>query len=275
MKKYVTWMYLLFVVYLISLILVYSTGLVDVNNRILWQNLLFLIAPLLAIIAGVYSLKKYSRKSIHGKTLFFLVLGLVSSFLAEFILFVTGYLDIEIGPLFTYLFYILAYIFFLVAIVYQFKIGKISWTKSRLISSIIAVFVLIIITYQFGVLLPYNPEFSLLENIVILSYGVIDFVVVLFLILLANLCIEFRKGIFSKSWQIIILGFISLWIGDILFSLFMEQYNALNWFYKQIDYFWIAQYLLIGYGVFIQGRALKQIIKVKRKKRRRKTSKIT
>jgi len=89
------------------------------------------------------------------------------------------------------------------------------------------------------------------------------------LILLVNLFLEFKGGKLATSWALFAIGVFFYWLSDVLYAIYHESYEAQAFFYRQLDYFWIIGYLLMGYSLFMQGEIvakLKEHIRQKRAK---------
>lgn len=252
--------YSLLIIFAFSLISVYSTSILNDESRIVWQNYLFNIAPLIALIAGIYTLKKYGIKSIHGKTILFLTIGVGLLFTGEMIwTFFELYLNIDPYPSIADIFYLLAYPFFFYGILNQLKLGKIDWNKKNISISIFMLVLLSIVTIYYGIYYAYDVESSFSENLVGISYGVGDLILLAATILIINLSLEFKGGVLSKAWILFGIGIYITWIADIAYAIYWEPYDELVWFFRQIDYLWIAGYLFMAYSFLIQTRVITEL----------------
>lgn len=250
----------LFAVYCIAVLLAYSTNIIPEESRMVWANLLYLIAPLFALAAGIYALRKYGIESIHGKTLLYINLGSLSFFIAELLWVVYEiFFETAPSPSIADIFFFAAYPFFLYGIFNELKLGKILWTQKKILTFAAILAILLSITLYFGVYSAYDPEAAIIENTVSIGYGLVDVVMVGASILLIYLAREFRGGAFYASWTLFSAGIISYWLGDVLYAIFYGQYVAGEFLYRQIDYLWLASYFIIGWALIMQGAIMDKI----------------
>jgi len=246
-KKNVFWIFA--VIYIIILAMIYSTNIIPEGNRLSMQEILFLIAPLVAVVAGFIAFRKFGFKTVQGKAIFLLTLGFLSSLLAEIIWdFFEIVLKIKPTPSIADFFYLLAYPFYIWAIISALDIGKIEWTKKKILFTVIPFILLALITFYFEIYGGYESYEPLLKNIITVSYGIADMVVLIMLLLMINLSQNFKGGMLERFWILFAIGFIFLWIGDIIYAVYFDQYNTPTWFYRQIDYLWILQYIICAYA---------------------------
>ena len=246
-KKTIFWT--LAIIYILTLVMIYSTKAVNEASRLDVQEMVFLIAPLFAVITGFIAFKKFGLKTAQGKAILLLTLGFLSSLLAEMIWdYFEIVLKISPTPSIADFFYLLAYPFFIWAIISALDIGKIEWTKKKVLLTIIPFVLLAGITFYFEIYGAYEAYEPLLKNMISISYGIADMIVLALLLLMINLSQNFKGGMLEKFWISFALSFIALWIGDIIYGIYFDQYNIPTWFYRQIDYLWILQYLICAYA---------------------------
>jgi hypothetical protein len=149
---------------------------------------------------------------------------------------------------------LLAYLIFAAGIYQGFITANINLKvvkKSLLAIVLSASIILTGLVAYFGVYQVYDPTTDLLSNIVAISYGLGDLVLVigsLLAILLAN---EYKGGKLASFWKTMAAGFFAFLIADILFAMHGNQWSediadAYDIF---IQLTWIAGYLFLAYGM--------------------------
>jgi len=249
------------VVYAILLAIFYHpTMIADEDFAYNGQNVLFQIAPGFAVLAGIYAFRKYGIKSIHGMSILLITIGIALWWLGEITWMV---FDIVLGidpfPSTADIFYLAAYPILLIGIVNELRLGKIKWTTKKVISNVIVLLLLFTITYYYGVYMAYDLEATLTENVVAISYGVGDLILVIGSIMLLNLSIEFSGGVFSKAWIMFVIGMLLTWVADVLFAIYYEPYQAGEWLIVQMDHLWTASYLFFSYSFLIMGSVIEKL----------------
>jgi len=249
------------VIYAILLAIFYHpTIIADEDFAYNGQNVLFQIAPGFAVLAGIYAFRKYGIKSIHGMSILLITIGIALWWLGEIVWMV---FDIVLGidpfPSVADVFYLLAYPIMFIGIVSELRLGKIKWTTKKVILSVVILLLLSVITYYYGIFMAYDEEATLTENVVAISYGVGDLILLVGSIMLINLSVEFTGGIFSKAWVVFVIGMLLTWAADVLFAIYYEPYEAMEWTYLQMDHLWTAGYLFFGYSFLIMGSVIDKL----------------
>jgi len=263
---------ILLVLYILLLVVFYlPVGVtnIDEDTQAYWQSTLFNIAPIFSVVAGFYAFKKYGITSIHGKTILLITIGILFWLLGELTWYIFDlYLGIDPFPSTADIFYLVAYPIILIGIVNELRLGKILWTTKKIIFNAIVLLLLFTITYYYGIYMAYDLEATLTENVVAISYGVGDLVLVIGSIMLLNLSIEFSGGLFSKAWVVFVIGMLLTWAADVLFAIYYEPYIARDWLTLQMDQLWILGYLFFSYSFLIMGSVidrLKEVAVLKKK----------
>jgi hypothetical protein len=102
----------------------------------------------------------------------------------------------------------------------------------------------------FGVYQSIQPESSLFENVVAISYGIVDVVLVLIGLVITIVTIEMRGGKFAAAWWWFLLGIVCTFVADIGFAMFTPEYESGAAYYRPVlDTIWIVSYMTIGYGL--------------------------
>lgn len=214
-------------------------------------EIVFLIAPLLAVIGGVCAVRAFGSKSPHGKALSYMTAGIALWFVGEIIwvLFKVVF-HIDPYPSIADFFYLVAYPVLLIGVVKEISLGKIEWNWLRKAGfGAILVLVLLVFGY-FGIYLSYNPEAVFLDNAIGFLYNFGDVFLIIGAALILMLAFEYQGGRLFTSWLCFLIGMIVMFAADILFAIFTEQYEAIVWLYYQIDLLYIVSYLFMAYALF-------------------------
>lgn len=220
-----------------------------------WQGVVYVLAPITAAIAGLGAVRQFGLRVPQGKALFALVLGVIGWCIGEVL---WTYYDliahIDPYPSPADAFYLLAYVAFSVGLLYeiqflrsQVRIQNPGTQQFLLIT--IGVLLMILAGY-FGVYHAYKPGADLLENFLAITYGVADVVLIMFGLVIAVVASELRGGKMAKPWWWLLAGFTFIFLADIGFAMFTQQYETQLAYYKPaLDSLWIAGYLAIAYGL--------------------------
>jgi len=244
----------LLVIFTLIFVLAYSTQVFG-DNQIL-RDILYLIAAVFPVLVGIYAVKKLSRKSILGKSLFYITIAYTCFFIGDLIWIIDSYLKFSTTFSIPDLLYLLFYLFTILAILNWFKLSSISWTPKRKYFTIIISVLLSIVTFYLLMYQAYDSSESTFLNILYIGYGFGDLLLIIFAILLINLAITIKRGALYKSWFILVFALISLWLADILYALYNEQYDAGNLIARHIDYLWISFYIFGGFSILAELKSI-------------------
>lgn len=221
----------------------------------LLREAIYLTPPFFAFIACLIALRTFGLSTSRSLTLIFLTAGIGYWFLGEVLFDYYAYiLQSDPYPSAADIFYILAYPMLFFGLVNEIRLAKISWKNlpkpTLFLFSLVALLFASFVGY-FGIFQAYNPAETLLNNIVAMSYGVGDLLLILVTILLLVLVWEFRGGKLSRVWLILFFGYTFTLVADILFAIYRDHYTMQEWFYKSLlDTFWILGYLLFAAALF-------------------------
>ena len=256
----------LLAVYIAFLVFTYiinpAYNLVPAATTLVWIDAEYILAPIAATLAGLYAIRKYDFKSIHGRTMLLIFLGTVSVLVAE-TLFIgwETLLNERPFPSVADIFFILMYPLMFFGAINELRMGKLGMGTRRLALSLAAIIALSAITFYYGVYLAYDPEAALLENALAIGYGIGDIALIIALVLVINMSIKFKGGLSAKTWVIFALALLGLWGADILYAMFYDNYMAGEPFYRMImDYGWLANYLLMAW-FFLKDKADMDVMK--------------
>ncbi|EKE01567.1 MAG: hypothetical protein ACD_21C00103G0001 [uncultured bacterium] len=219
------------------------------------QAAVYVIAPAIAVLGGLLTVKEYGWKSTAGRIFLIITLGLACWLIGEGLW--TYYdlvLKIDPFPSVADWFYFIAYIPLSIGLLWQYKfLHKTAHTPlgytQRLLLTMVAVLLSGIALY-FGVFKSIQPEHTLFENVVAMGYGVADVILVLVGLVITIVTIEMRGGKFASAWWWFLFGIFCTFIADIAFAMYTPQYEIAAGFYKPaLDTIWIVGYLSMGYGL--------------------------
>ena len=160
-------------------------------------------------------------------------------------------LGIDPFPSIADVFFLLGYPLILAGLYLEFKKAQIQLhqiKKSLIALSLSLTLVLSIIVLYFGIYLAYDPSVDLLSNIIAMSYGVVDLILIISSLFALLMVHAYLGGKFSAFWITVILGFLLFLVG-ILFAIYNIPYTEDIKPYTYIDLIWTAGYLFLTYGM--------------------------
>ena len=227
------------------------------------ESAIFLLPPLLAAVLGFYASSIYKLENIHGKTMAWLGSGLTLFFIGELLFFLYQFVFHKTPfPSVADVFYLLAYPMLLAGLLIEVKMHKpkLSEFNKQALAIITLIFLSLLgVVCYFGIYNAYDAKASTLANIIGMSYGVADLIILVPVIYVLKLAFQFRGGKLFVSWMLIFCAMIFMLAGDIFFASYNDQYSAGTWPYNLIDLFWTASYLLFGYSFYFTASSLKEL----------------
>lgn len=214
-------------------------------------NIVFLVAPLVSVIAGIFAVRAYGMDNIHGNALLYITLGLASWFVGEAIWAIYELiLRISPYPSIADLFYLAAYPLIFIGILREIMNYKtdVNPVRSLVISTISIA--LSIMVFNIAILPSYSNGSTFLENAIAISYGLGDVMLIVGISYILMLTMDFRGGKLFYVWLHIIIAVIFMLLGDLFFAIYREQYEQSILAYKRIDLFWILSYIAFAMGLF-------------------------
>jgi len=246
-KKGLIWIGAIFLLTLV----IYFTKL-GRENYVLITDLLAVVYSAIAIIFGLYAIKIYSLKSLQGKTLFLITLGIGSWFLAELIWFIFSYSVRYYSEFFRFLGYLpLVIAFFIFLKLSNPEIRK----SSKKLFCIFLIFLAFTVLYLNIVPVIFG-NVSLLDSILTGGYVIADFVLLFGIALLIKTSYDFGEGSMSQGWFIMAFAFISIFIFDVYFAFNSQDYYSGD----LIEIFWLSSYLLVSYGFLYHRNAMRNFL---------------
>lgn len=219
------------------------------------QAVVYIIAPALAVVSGLLTVKEYGWRSTAGR-IFLVITGGLGCWLIGEGLWTYFDLATEIDPFPSLAdwFYLAAYLPLSAGLLWQYYFLRktirtsLGYTQ-RLLLIIVAILFSGIALY-FGVFQSIQPDYTLLENIVAMSYGIADVVLVLIGLVITIVTIEMRGGKFASAWWWLLFGIFCTFIADVAFAMYAPLYETGTSIYKPVlDTIWITGYLGMGYGL--------------------------
>ncbi|MBU0981379.1 hypothetical protein KKC94_01685 [Patescibacteria group bacterium] len=250
--------YLLLILILLLNFAVYFLFNIPDENREPLTSIPYLLPPLLASIGGFFATKNYGLKSKSGKAFLMLSIGMLLWFTGDTLWEIfEELLDIDPYPSVADFAYQLAYVFLCIGFFNLATLAKVHLTTKKIVfSSIFIVIVSVLVSY-FGIYSAFDPEATILENVVGISYGIGDLILVVASIFIILLSLEHFGGRIFFSWITITLALLFTLIADIGFAIYYEEYETFSIYTKVLDQLWIIAYLLFAMGFFRIGFILK------------------
>lgn len=247
---------ILFLIFLIN-ILIYAFRPLGEQFYII-ANLFVILFSFLAFVSGAYAFKFHGLKSIQGKALFFITIGVLFWFLGET---TWGLYEIAFGirsPIASIadLFWLIGYPIFLLGLCYVCKITSIRISKTKLVILLaLIIFLLTFMTYLIKPIL-INNEMSFAEKTITAGYVISDTILLIALLVSITYLLG---GKIAKVWFIILLAIIMATVADIYYMNFLESYETGN----LIDLFWNFDYILLAFGFLYHRESVKEVFRKK------------
>lgn len=224
---------------------------------------LTLLPPFLAAIFGFKAAYSYSVENVHGKAMAALAYGMSFFFIGEFLFFMLHYvLNKDPFPSVADIFYLAAYPLLFLGFMIEIKYSKPKlkgYNKFALLLMVLLSLGLAVAVGYFGIYKAYDASLSTAANVIAMSYGVVDLIILIPSLYVLRLALEYKGGKLYNSWMLIFLGLLLTLIGDILFALYNPQYVDNKWPYVLIDLIWVASYLLFAYAFYYTAYTLKDL----------------
>ncbi len=123
------------------------------------------------------------------------------------------------------------------------------WSKYVLVSFLISI-VQILLMARFFMPLIYDPNITMVEKFFTLIYPITDLGILMLAFVMVLITSQLGKGLLSKPWKYLVIGFVMLSVGDILYSYlnWLGQHNTGSY----LDLLWNGGYLFIAISAFYQ-----------------------
>ncbi|MGZ6004765.1 MAG: hypothetical protein ACXWLH_01295 [Candidatus Saccharimonadales bacterium] len=229
----------------------------------LLSNILYLIAPFLAICCGVYTVRTFKLSNITGQIFGLLTAGLTSFFIGELLFFYYQFISHSSPfPSAADFFYLLGYPLMFAGFIRAAFNHRVRWhnfSKLYLFSILLLLAVLAILVAYFGVYLAYNPGDSGASNFISIAYGIGDLILIVPSLFILKIIMDFRGGKLFNSWVMILIALAFMLSGDLMFAIYRNSYTALKFPYTLIDLAYVANYLLFGFSFFYTAHTIRQL----------------
>jgi hypothetical protein len=195
---------------------------------------------------GFYAYRLHGWKSVQGKAILLISIGVFLWFLGESI---WSFYDIALGieapfPSYADVAWFLGYPFFIAGLYYVWKVTKTPLTRRRIsLAYILGAALLILMVFYAALPALGNPETETLEKAAALGYVIGDTALV---IASSVVIISLIGGKLATPWIILIVSLILSCIADIVYTYTFASYQVGDW----IDLLWNANYLLEAYAFF-------------------------
>jgi len=223
---------------------------------VFFNQLLYLIAPLTALLAGFITISRLGWQGKRADVLKHILLALSSWFLGELSLLYFIWKGIETSPSIADTFFIAGYIIFCRAILLKTRLYDLHWKtiNPRLLAALFSLFILVVGLVSYIGARGYNPGESMLVNLTTFSWSVGDLVMGgLGLILLALLW-QYREGSVKQAWMWFLGAVITNLIADTIYNLNPEVIVDGSWANWFLNMLWVGAYLMFaGYFLEIGG----------------------
>jgi hypothetical protein len=231
---------------------------------------LYLVAPVAAALIALYVSRIYRFNSANGRAQLLIAAGLACWGIAEIITYVLNNIIPEANtfPSLANFFLLLAFPIFGAGIYQGYTTAGVKLkqvNRSLLFTVLSASIVLTILVAYFGVNLVYDPESDLLSNIVTVSTGLGDLVLIILSMLTILVASEYKGGKLASFWKTMASGFFLFLVADIMFAMHGNEYTE-DMYEVVMELAWIGAYLLLAYGVlenYIHLSAVQKNIKAK------------
>lgn len=230
------------------------------------QNLAYLFPPALAVISGIYAVRIYGYKNIHGTALLFIVLGLFCWLFGEILWIVLDLIFRQTPfPSIADFFYIAGYPLVFTGFIFQFKAVKFNWSKSAnklilILAMAVSICLMIFVGYL-EIFHAYDAGESFTVNLLNLIYGFGDLLLVIASLFTFIVSREYSGGKFSYPLICKLSGLGLYLLGDLLVGIYKNQYYAFEKPYYMIDLFWVGGYLLFAYAFLLIVRHVREVQK--------------
>lgn len=224
------------------------------SSHALLTNGLFLLPPALASLTGLGAAAIYGFSNPHGRTHLLLSLGFIAWFIGEVIWFyLRVILNVDPYPSAADIFYLVGYPLLFAGLFNELRQQKISLKDFDPFVRIVLGFAAVIVgflVFYFGVFQAFDPSVTVMENLITMSYGLGDLVLIVPAVLILKTTLDYQKGKLFSPWMYLFAGLFLTLVADVLYAVFNDLYSSSVWPYTLIDLFWIAGYLSLAYGFF-------------------------
>ncbi len=216
-------------------------------------RVVYVAAPAIAFVSGVYAVLAYGTDNRYGRALGWVTAGFAAWLAAEILFIVLEVSGLSPFPSVADVLFLLGYPLVLIGLYDLMKLGEIEWTLERkVMAGIIGILLSVLVAY-FGIYKVYDPELPLLDNALGMGYGVADLVLILAALIVAVTALDMKEGALYTCWMIFTIGLAITLGADIFYAIFSPQYADGNYFARQVDLAYMASYLIMGWAFYATG----------------------
>ena len=132
----------------------------------------------------------------------------------------------------------------------ELKTNKMRWTYCKVISCVSLSLLFGLVVFYFGIIKAFDASDLLTNNLIAISYGIGDLLLIIFTVLILMVAIGYQKGKLFYPWLVILIGFFLILVADILFAMYRQEYENLDALSRNIDLGWISGFLFLTYGFY-------------------------
>lgn len=213
------------------------------------------ILSFLAVLAGLYAYKTHGFRSIQGRAILLLTMGVFFWFLGEA---TWGIYEVVLGvekPIASIadVFWLAGYPLFLAGIYYVYRTASIMLGKKKLAFYAAAVIIICSLLLYFAVPSLADSSITLEERLATGGYVVGDMLLLVALIFVI-LCLWGSR--FAKAWSVILLAIAISTMADVYFMNFSGIYETGS----LIDILWNLDYILMAFGFLYHRETVRGIM---------------
>lgn len=230
------------------------------NSNSFLLDVLFSLAPIVAVIVGFLLAREYGTHTVHGKSFLLITIGICFMAFSDFAWgTMKQFLDMKTFPSLVDVLHLTGYPFLIYGIVIWLRtIPCKPGVYNLVIASLISLALLVIAVYS-GIYGVVSAEKSFWENLFGSLYGVANMVVAVLLAIVFLRTISFGKGRFFYPTFFFFVGFVIHMNNDILYATLHEAYSTGGEIYALLDIFWVIAYLFVAYSFASQLYIIKDI----------------
>lgn len=233
------------------------------NFSELTNNILFLTAPLLAVLAGLYAINTYRLSNGRGQVMGLMTAGLACWLIGETLFFMFQFVwHIDPYPSVADIFYLLGYPLIFAGLTKEMLIHKVELHNFNKLYFTLVVLILVglaVIVSYFGVVLAYDSAEPFMSNAISIAYGINDLILIVPGLFILKIALDYKGGKLYNTWILILVAMLCMLGGDILFAIFKKQYEDLLWPYTLIDIGYVSCYLLFTYSFFYTASTIREL----------------
>jgi hypothetical protein len=219
------------------------------------NGIIYHVASFLIMGFGIYAVRQFGIGSKHGKALAFLTAGISLWVIGDLLYMVTeDILQKQAFPSYIDVIYLLGYPVVLVGLYIEIKSPMLRDVFSRQQKlAFPGVFLLLATLYIFFIYAPASGN-TFAENVIMILYNIGDIVLIFYSLSVLAIANQYRQGSFFESWIFVFAGLIIIFIADILYALYFNEYDLGNFYYIIIDLTYFLGYLSISYAFYTFSR---------------------